>query len=30
VSNVSAMPSDLEAEIDPRQMSDLIAYVKRR
>ena len=30
VSNVSAMPSDLEAEIDPRQMSDLIAYLKRR
>jgi putative heme-binding domain-containing protein len=30
VSNVSAMPSDLEAAIDPAQMADLIAYLKRR
>jgi putative membrane-bound dehydrogenase-like protein len=30
VSNVSAMPSDLEAQIDPRQMADLIAYLKKR
>jgi hypothetical protein len=30
VSNVSAMPSDLEAQVDPKQMADLIAYIKRR
>jgi putative membrane-bound dehydrogenase-like protein len=30
VSNVSAMPGDLESQIDPAQMADLLAYLKGR
>jgi putative heme-binding domain-containing protein len=30
VSNLSAMPSDLENQIDPGQMADLLAYLKGR
>jgi putative membrane-bound dehydrogenase-like protein len=30
VSNLSAMPGDLENQIDPAQMADVIAYLKKR
>jgi hypothetical protein len=30
VSNLSAMPGDLENQIGPAQMADLIAYLKGR
>jgi putative heme-binding domain-containing protein len=30
VSNLSAMPGDLENQVDPAQMSDLLAYLKGR
>jgi hypothetical protein len=30
VSNLSAMPGDLENQIDPTQMRDLLAYLKGR
>jgi putative heme-binding domain-containing protein len=29
VSNLSAMPEDLDKEITPEQMADVIAYVKK-
>jgi hypothetical protein len=29
VSNLSAMPEDLDKEISPEQMADLVAYLKK-